>query len=444
MGVIFKALESCKSGPKKKGFFMKQALSFCVFLLFISINIFAIDSAYLGKWTGTFTVETRSLGFNLNLLSNGMLLDVPSQSIYGYPAGKAEKADSSGFIASLPTGQSDVLLNGILKGDLISGSIDFDGTIGTFSMKRSTLDALEKPFIVENEGLKLPGSLYLPDAQPGAKNNTVPVFLIISASGPTDRYGNSFSVPGKNDAYKQTALALRAKGFAFATYDKRGAGESFYFVDKEEDFTFDSYINDASAAVKKLKADKRFSKVIVLGHAEGSLVGMIAARRGGADGFVSLSGRGLSIQEVLKMQLASAELEPGVLAESLKVLSSLENGKIVKDIPENLNSLFRESVQPYLISWMQYDPRGEIALLGKNVLIIQGDRDLQISTDDTEALKTSNTEAQVVIISNMNHVLKDISADVSDEGNWRTYSDPNYPLGAGLVDILEAFALGIN
>src|SRR5262245_27814461 len=130
------------------------------------------------------------------------------------------------------------------------------------------------------------GTLTVP-ATPGK----VPVALIIAGSGPTDRDGNTSALPGKNDAYKLLAAGLANGGIASVRYDKRGIGESQAAASGgEAALRFDMYIDDAAAWVDQLRRDARFSKVIVVGHSEGSLLGMIAARKAKADGFVSIAG----------------------------------------------------------------------------------------------------------------------------------------------------------
>src|SRR4030095_6301080 len=126
------------------------------------------------------------------------------------------------------------------------------------------------------------GTLTVP-ASPGK----VPVVLIIAGSGPTDRDGNTSALPGKSNAYKMLSAALATSGVASVRYDKRGIGESQAAAGGgEAALRFDIYIDDAAAWVDQLRRDARFSKVIVVGHSEGSLIGMIAARKAKADAFV--------------------------------------------------------------------------------------------------------------------------------------------------------------
>ncbi len=105
----------------------------------------------------------------------------------------------------------------------------------------------------------------------------IDVALIIAGSDPTDRDGNSLMLPGKNNSLKMIAGLLYGNNIASLRYDKRGIGASDTV--NESDLTFDTYINDAVEGVKFLKNDKRFSKIIIIGLSERSLILMIAAQR---------------------------------------------------------------------------------------------------------------------------------------------------------------------
>jgi len=69
-------------------------------------------------------------------------------------------------------------------------------------------------------------------------------------------------------------------------------------------------------------------------------------------------------------------------------------------------SLFRPSVQPYMISWFKYDPAAEIANLEVPVLILQGTTDLQVHVEDAKLLAKAKPDAKLRIFDGMNHVLK--------------------------------------
>ncbi|HKE36190.1 MAG TPA: hypothetical protein VKB39_02070, partial [Candidatus Baltobacteraceae bacterium] len=76
------------------------------------------------------------------------------------------------------------------------------------------------------------------------------------------------------------------------------------------------------------------------------------------------------------------------------------------DPPPELAGLFRPSVQPFVISYMKYDPAKEIAKLSLPVTIVQGTADEQVTMDDANALKAADPSAKLVVIAGMNHLLK--------------------------------------
>lgn len=190
---------------------------------------------------------------------------------------------------------------------------------------------------------------------PKDTSKPMPVVLLLSGSGPTDRNGNSPALKGKNNSLLMLAEGLASNGIASLRYDKRGVGESAGAMVAEADLSFDTYVDDAMAWCEQLRKDKRFSAVIIAGHSEGSLIGMLAAKRCNADGFISISGAGRSAADVLRTQLAG-KLPPGLAAQSEAILKNLEAGKRTESPPPELDAIYRPSVQPYLISWSATTP----------------------------------------------------------------------------------------
>jgi pimeloyl-ACP methyl ester carboxylesterase len=258
-----------------------------------------------------------------------------------------------------------------------------------------------------------------------------PVALLIAGSGPTDRNGNN--PMARNAALQLLADTLARRGIASLRYDKRGIGGSAKAMGKEADLRFEHYIHDAEGWIALLKKDRRFSNVYVIGHSEGSLIGMAAAA--GTQGFISVAGAGFPAGDVLRKQLAS--LPEKMRETSLNLLDSLRNGLTVSSAPGTLYSLFRPSVQPYLISWFRYDPRAVIKTLQMPVLILQGTNDLQVSVEDAEALSASKPGAKLLLIPGMNHVLRIVPADTKE--NMKSYGDPARPLAPELVKAILDF-----
>jgi len=296
----------------------------------------------------------------------------------------------------------------------ITGSLFAQGSEEAISLKTKTGE--------------IKGTLLCPTA-----NKKTPVVLIIAGSGSTDRNGNNPIMT--NNSLKMLAESLYKHGIASLRYDKRGIGESQNAGLKEQDLRFGNYVEDAQNWAALLKKDRRFSEVIIIGHSEGSLIGMIAAQQNNTDSFISIAGGGTTAAEILKEQLKT---QPQfVLDESIVIIEKLEKGETVENVPQFLYSLFRPSVQPYLISWFKYNPQKEIAQLNKPVLIIQGSTDLQVGIADAEKLSVANTGAEKIIIEGMNHILKEVTIDRTK--NMQTYSIPDLPIKKELVSILVKF-----
>ncbi|MCC8174537.1 MAG: alpha/beta hydrolase, partial [Odoribacter sp.] len=123
--------------------------------------------------------------------------------------------------------------------------------------------------------------------------------------------------------------------------------------------------------------------------------------------------------------------------------TKLEKGRTVNNVSPFLQNLFRPSVQPYLISWMKYDPVSEVSKLNIPILVIQGNMDIQLIMRDAELLASSNIRATRKIIKNMNHVLKEI--DTKDKSQQQLiYLNPDLPIKQELVNIIVDFIFAEN
>src|SRR5262249_675265 len=146
------------------------------------------------------------------------------------------------------------------------------------------------------------------------------------------------------------------------------------------------------------------------GHSEGSLIAMLVAKKVKVDGFASLAGAGRPMGVVLREQLARNVKDPELLATANDILAKLEHGETVADVPDALAGIFRPSVQPYMISWLKFDPAKEIVGLSGPIAIIQGTTDIQVSVVDAQSLAAARPDATLTLIDGMNHVLKEATS----------------------------------
>ncbi len=288
----------------------------------------------------------------------------------------------------------------------------------------------ELPITLKTKTGNIEGTLMLP-----LEKLPVSVALIIAGSGPTDRNGNNPMMT--NNSLKMLAEGLAKNGIASLRYDKRGIAQSQAAGMKESDLRFENYIDDVIDWIKLLKNDKSFNQIVVIGHSEGSLIGMIASQYSNVDKFVSIAGAGQSADKIIKEQLKSQP--PAVLEQTIPILDELVKGNTVETVPPMLNSLFRTSVQPYMISWIKYDPQIEIAKLNKPCLIVQGTTDIQVSIEDAKRLQAVKPTAKLVLIDGMNHIFK--NADIDRTKNIQTYTQPDLPLHVELIPAISSFIL---
>ncbi len=243
-------------------------------------------------------------------------------------------------------------------------------------------------------------------------SETTPLVIFIAGSGPTDRDGNQSFM--KNDMLKKIAVSLSNSGIATFRYDKRIVKQiRTRTIDKN--ISFDDFVTDAKSTIDFFKS--KYETIIVAGHSQGSLVGLLALEQG-ASAFISLAGAGKPIDRILEEQISKTA--PMLLEDSKRVLATLKAGKTTKDYPMPLASIFNLEIQPFMANWMQYNP---VELMKKQeipTLIISGDKDLQVSIEEAQLLFEAAQNGTLLIVENMNHVLVKIEGD--DLENMKSYN----------------------
>ena len=267
-----------------------------------------------------------------------------------------------------------------------------------------------------------------------------PVIVIIPGSGPTDRDGNN-PLGITASSYRLLAEGLAKRGISTIRIDKRGMFGSKAAIANGNDVTIAAYAADAHAWAKAARAATGAKCVWLLGHSEGSLVALAAAQdRIDLCGVVSVSGMGRKAGDVMRDQLKANPANASILAPALAALDNLDKGQKVdsKTLPAPLQGLFNNAVQPYLMNLMAQDPARLAGTLKLPLLIVQGDRDLQVKVADAKALAAAQPKAKLVILPGVNHVLKIVASD-SPAANFATYGDPSLPIAPGVVDAIAGF-----
>jgi uncharacterized protein len=267
----------------------------------------------------------------------------------------------------------------------------------------------------------------------------VPVILIVPGSGPTDRDGNG---PGmRASTYRLLAEGLSTHGITTVRVDKRGMYGSASAVPDANAVTINDYASDVHSWVATIRKRTGVSCVWVLGHSEGGLVALVAGQ-GTNDicGLILVATPGRPLGEVLREQIQSNPAFAPIVDHALPVLDVLEAGQHVDAarIDPALLPLFRPQIQDFVMSELSLDPARLIARYKKPVLIVQGQRDVQVTPADAKRLKQADPEAELVVLADTNHLLKAVTTTDRAE-NIATYSNPKLPLAENVVDVIANF-----
>ena len=267
-----------------------------------------------------------------------------------------------------------------------------------------------------------------------------PAVVMISGSGPTDRDGNS-PLGIKAASYRLLAEALAERGISTLRADKRGMFGSKAAVADANKVTIADYAADAHAWAALVRERTGASCAWLLGHSEGGLVALAAAQASeGLCGVILISAPGRKLGDVLRQQLRANPANAPVLDEALAAIDTLESGRRVDASTMNsaLMPLFAPQVQGFLIDMMSKDPATLAGSVSLPMLIVHGDEDLQVSAADADALHKAKPEAQLRVITGMNHALKQVPAG-DRAANMAAYANPALPIDPGLVDSIAAF-----
>lgn len=414
-----------------------------------------------GLWEGSITLKkagtaggtgnqgSLSSGLILKILpvGSGALLDIPEQSMFGYPLDEVVwDASRIRFILDALGPGEDLVCEGVFSGSatkggeggVIVGMAKANSWKGTFMLRPKIVAPVpnEKALSIKIGDVALPGTLLFPSA--GQAN--APLVLLLAGAGNSDRNGNNYSVPGKSDSLSLLATALSAKGVASYRYDKRGSGEAYLLEHDGLTTSLAIHSSDAAAVMRYLRAMDGFSRVIVAGMNEGAWAGAAAMNRLEAegifvDGFVVLDSSGVAPREELEASLR--DLDEGTRAEARAIIEAIMAGESFPAPSAALSDFFSASRIEWLKSWLSFDPAAEIAKVQAPVLFVHGASDLQVSGEAFERLLRARPKAAARQIPAMNYLLKQVK---TEEENYDSFTNPGYSLAEGLVDLLAAFA----
>lgn len=292
-------------------------------------------------------------------------------------------------------------------------------------------DVSESPYALKTLTGIIAGTLTMPANASGK----VPIVVIVADAGPTDRDGNNEKTGITCSPYKTLAHDLAKNGIATLRYDKRLVGESRTST-TEKQLRIDDYSDDASSLADALDGDQRFSKIILFGHGEGALAGMIAVIDHPYKGYIAAE---CSAEQADKLLLDKMKAtKPQYQYDEFKaILDSLRKGKFTDNVDPSLYYIAGPNKQNFLMSWCRLIPTKGIKGMKIPAMIIQGTTDIEVPADNGQRLKKVKSDAVFLEIKGMNHIFKDAPAD--EEQNLATYTKQDVPLSSALVPGIVAF-----
>ncbi|MFD0861179.1 alpha/beta hydrolase family protein [Sungkyunkwania multivorans] len=287
------------------------------------------------------------------------------------------------------------------------------------------IEIAEEEITIFNDSIRLPGTLSYPQ---DVKNP--PLVIFVHGSGQSNRNGTPLGSPVSFNYIKEFGEALNNERVAVFRYDKRSSTTSNYQFSKDTKIA--DLAADLSVIIEHFKKDKRFETITVIGHSQGSLLGMITETK--PDKFVSLAGAGETIDKTIIRQVGS---QSPVFGEMTKqYIAELKEKGTVKNVNPMLRTLFNDKGNAFLRDWIAYDPTEEIQKLSIPVLIIQGEMDSQVQVEDAENLKEAKPDAELRIIPTLNHLLYDVK---NTEENQRTYTGASFPISQEMILTIKEF-----
>ena len=380
-----------------------------LFALLLSITAFAQN--FTGSWTGIISAGGSSLHivFNISQDAEGntvCTMDSPDQSVKGIPAQIVFESSDS---ISIRISNLGIEYNGKFNGDMICGvysqlglelDLDLKNEKIVYNRPQNPLPPYpytteEIEFVNDEANATLSGTITYPVGYIQGKK--VPVVVMVTGSGPQNRDSEIY----EHKPFLIIADYLARNGYATLRYDDRCVGKSTGRFQAE---TTKEVAKDAALAVKYLRDTKKFSKIGVLGHSEGGNVAFMLGADKLIDFAITMAGVGVQGDECLYQQ---------------GIAIAKQSGQEYQLTKEQLRKYLIGTMSPWYEFFLDYDPASDISKTTCPVLVMNGEKDLQvIASSNVEAIKGNlpkNKKSQVKIYPGLNHLFQECTTGLPTE-----------------------------
>ena len=257
--------------------------------------------------------------------------------------------------------------------------------------------------------VRLAGTLTLPRA-PGRH----PVIVLIPGQGEVDRDGTLFG----HQFYLVLADDLTRRGFAVLRSDKRGLGGSGGKFSTATSLDFASDI-EAGLAFLRSRPDIDTSRIGLIGHSEGGLIGTIVAGRDSGIAFlVLMAANGIPASEMI---LAQKRRQPPPSGDRHGVEKEL-------------------AMTPWMRTLLTLDPESLLRRLRCPVLAMVGEKDRVVTADENvpalERGLAGNPKAQVHRLPALNHFFQ-----TADSGEFSEVAGIEETISPRALELVGTWAM---
>ena len=253
-------------------------------------------------------------------------------------------------------------------------------------------DAFQEKEVTVGAGTEwaLPATLTMPVGK-----GNYPVVVLVHGSGANDR--DESHLNPANKPFKDLAWGLASKGVAVLRYEKRTKHYPRQSAAIKNPTVYEETVEDALAAVELLRKTPQIDpkKIYVLGHSLGGyLIPRIAARDAKIAGFISLAGTTRPLEDViLEQNNYFARLDGAVSKDEQVKLDQLKQIsaqiKSLKESNKDSSAAYLGVPASYWIDLKNYNPPLEAKSLKQPILILQGERDYQVTMTDFQNWKNA-------------------------------------------------------
>lgn len=432
-----------------------------------------------GAWLGSMQIPdgpTLRVGVEIFRMADGSWggnVASPDQGVRYMPVAKVSL---DGSVLSVELAGAPLIISGTfdrearrINGAFVQGDSSFELHLDAVSAlpetDRAQTPAGELPYDqvevrIHNsvDDLWLAGTLTLP-----ADDQTHPAVLLLAGSGPSHR--DAYSAGHR--PFKLLADQLSRQGYVVLRADKRGVYKSNGVYSGADT---DDFARDAQAALRFLKQHARVesSSIAIIGHSEGSLVGAMAAVSEPVQALVSMAGPGLGVHEILLLQDQTEPAAKGASAADVQVLLDFSRRfyQTALDAPNaaqrraQLQALYdnladKEAAivnrwndrtgtlnvdyasKDSFVSLLHNDPAQYWQQISVPVLVLNGDKDVQVSAKENvaaivESLQKQRAPVQSVIFPGLNHMFQS-----ADSGSTDEYGDIGETLNPELLTTVQ-------